>query len=188
MIYVLVKLEDGSTVVAPYQRLRGIGRYSAQVMSGAKPLNLWTVRGEAHPVTGERILMRSRRTVSGKTVREMQVVTPKADADAAQIDALAPDAFEPAVEPQSIGFGLYTVDRTKTLEDGIVLPAGTVLPIHRDTGLGERYVVACAGTGEANEGEVRWYYERRTEDVRPGDGDDVGGEGYDDFSDDDDDE
>ncbi len=143
MLHVLITLKDGTKFVSEFTKLRGIGTYAAQVMTGKKALNRWHVISHEHPVSGERVLVREREMINGVEVRAMQEVMPKPDANERDVAALKPNAFiaKPSIEKGPHGLHLFDpTDETRPEGVSTTLP----YPIHRDPESLRKYVILDA--------------------------------------------
>jgi len=128
---------SGLVVIAAFSKLGGSGeRYVGQVFAGARPFNAWKVVGQAHPVSGEAVLLRTRVMLSGRTLSTIEAVKPIAGRE--ETHGYDPTNFEPRVEIQGGRYGLWTVPAVETPE-GLV--AGTQFPINRAPDTLERYVL-----------------------------------------------
>jgi hypothetical protein len=131
--------------VSQFTKLRGIGTYAGNVMTGRKALNLWRVLSNEHPVSGERTLVRQRKMINGSEVAAMEEVTPLPHASPESVASLLPEAFEPKPHIEKGPHGLYQFEATdETRPEGVstTLP----YPIHRDPDSLRRYVVLDART------------------------------------------
>lgn len=128
-MFVQATLFDGSKVVSEMGKLRGIRIYGAQVFAQAKAFNAWTIVSEAHPVTGERVLMRRLRAINGRAIKEMEMVQPKAGFEVSHL--LDPENFEPTPVMQEGRFGLWLCPDDDTAPEGAV--RGMTYPIHVDS-------------------------------------------------------
>lgn len=143
MLYVRVTLRSGEQVVSEFSRLRGISRYSQQVMGGVKPFNVWQVVAETHPVSGEPCLMRSRRLINGREIVDMQIVEPQTErADEARA-TLRADLFDPVTEPQGGEAGIWVAPDNEDRPELAV--AGARYPVHVNPSTLDRYVILRAG-------------------------------------------
>lgn len=164
MLYVLITLKDGTQFVSQFSKLRGIGTYAGQVMTGKKALNVWKVLGNEHPASGEKVLVRQRKMLNGTEVASMEEVLPREDADPAAVEALDIGAFTQKPHIEKGPHGLYQFDAAdETRPEGVSVRLP--YPIYRDPDTLRRYVILTA----AREGtpEVRHYLDAESIGMSP---------------------
>jgi hypothetical protein len=109
------------SVTSEFVKLANLGRYLQSARSRGYA-NVWTVTGDRHPVTGEKMTMRTREFVRASDIISARVVDAEGEAIAM---------------PPKGPYGLYRVVE----EDGTNLPVGTIIPVARDQQSLRRYVV-----------------------------------------------
>lgn len=145
MLFVKVTLKSGETFISQFDKLKGIGTYAGQVMTGKKALNRWTVLAHEHPASGERVLVRSRTMVNGSEVASMEEVIPKDGADETAVRRLDVDAFEGSPQIEKGTHGLHKFDEAdETRPEGVSTKYG--YPIYREPGSLRRFVILDART------------------------------------------
>jgi hypothetical protein len=125
--FLMATLKDGRKVVAEFSKLKGTGQgYTGRVFAQAMPFNAWRVVGHTHPVSGERVLVRTRVMINGAEIAEIAPVQPR---DGIANHNYEPENFEPATEIQRGQYGVWTAPRENTPEGA---QPGVAYPVHRD--------------------------------------------------------
>lgn len=148
MLYVMAYLKNGDRLVSEFENLRGIRSLSAEVMSGRKAFPVWRPVGDTHPVSGERVSIRTRTFINGRSIEAMEVVRPTVDEH-----GFDPENFEPAPLMKSGPNGLWAAPDNEDCPEGV--EPGTEFPVHRDSDTGRRYVILRIAEGASE--EVRHY-------------------------------
>lgn len=133
-MFVRVTLKDGEQAVSEFSKMRGIGTYASEVMSGRKAFALWRPVAQTHPISGAPCLVRSRVMVNGTEVRNMEVVIPTTEEH-----NFDPRNFTPLPNIQRGPYGLWTVPENEDRPEGV--PVGAQFPVYRDSVTLRRYVV-----------------------------------------------
>lgn len=156
--YLEAQLADGTRVIGEFRRLAKVGRYVAAVMGGYRPFEVWQVVGETHPASGEKCLVRTRQSISGRSITSIREVKPRADLDGPHNSV--PTNFEPVARVQRGPFGLFTVTEGLGVEGAQV---GVEYPVHRDPTSLRKFIIVRAQDEAAGTTELRYYIDGRGE-------------------------
>lgn len=141
-MFLQAKLRDGTTVISEFSKLASVQKYANQVFAGVKPFNAWRVVGDTHPVSGEKVLLRTREMINGKEIVSITEV---------QQDGT------PIITTQAGARGLWKAPLGASVEvEGVQASAGETYPKHRDPVSMREYVILRAAA-EGGESEVRYY-------------------------------
>jgi hypothetical protein len=134
----MITLHSGDKFVSEFHKLRGLGRYSADVFGGRKSFNVWKVLSRTHPASGETCLVRQRLNVGGKDILFMQQVEPNPTFAPDQHATMDPMYFQPVPIVEKGPHGLHIFADTDDLPDGA--RPGIGYPIHREPETLRQYV------------------------------------------------
>lgn len=161
MQFILVKLTDGSSVVGEFQQRQAMRRFAANVMSGQKAFPVWRTVSNAHPHSGEPVLMRTREFVNGNLILSMVEVEPVSVGTDGEVN-MDPQNFQPVAAIQRKGsLGSWVAPAEATPEGAV---AGASYPVHRDDSDARRYVILLAGNEDRE--EVRHYLDAERAGLR----------------------
>lgn len=139
--YLMATLTDGRKVVSEFSKLGKIAAYVAQTFARMRPFNAWKVESTEHPVSGERVLFRSRELISGEYIVSITEVEP-AEGHEEDHDYNAA-FFKPVARMQKGEKGIWVAPENDTPEGAVAL---TEYPLHYDAANWQSYVILKAAS------------------------------------------
>lgn len=141
----LATLLSGEKLISEFSNLGGEGQgYATKVFAGASVFSVWRVVGNAHPVSGETVLMRTQEMVNGSQIVKLQQVKPREGLETTH--GFDPANFEPVAIMQQGRYGLWIAPDGSDANQPAVEGAtpGVGYPVHRDDESLRRYVILRA--------------------------------------------